>query len=225
MGGASARTVIAADAAVAGGTGPGGGGIIGGGGVGALPRCTKSDQGNCCYDNVKLYGTPNCTWQQIGAGQSVTVTAALKDTMKVALPVALTLTSAAHDKFATYEDCVNKPIGFVLRGPGLKEQTLIGNISHNNIKSDGTWTYQGGGGTQSLVAAQDTSAMSSKMLMPTYTLSEGLCKPLKDASHIAAIAFFDQLEFTVDGVEYVANFRTNPNGGVTGYYVVVLKGF
>lgn len=221
------RTVIDIDA---GGTGSGGPGGTSSGGSGSLAACTKADQGNCCYQEDKgLSGSPRCTWKRLGRGESVSITVVTHKGVKTTPPVPLQLTGAAPDRFASYEDCVNTPIGFVLSGPGLDEEQLGGGVSHFDVKTDGTWQYQGGGGTVGLAAARDTSNSvppDGGPLTPRYTLGEGLCKPLRDMSgYSAAVAFTDQIDFHIGGEEYSVQLRSNPNGTVTGYYVVVQKGF
>jgi hypothetical protein len=218
------RAVTGAD----GGTGAGGGGLPGGS-AGNLPVCTKQDQGNCCYEDKpgRPFGNPQCTWQRLLPGESTVIMTAFKKDVKVTLPVVVTLTSVSPATFATYDDCVKAPLGFVLTAPGMKEDRLVGNVSHYDLKSDGTWVGRGGGGQSDLVAARDTEASGRDggAPMPSYTLHDGLCKPLQGPEFTASIQVFDQIDFTIDGVEYSANFRSNPNGGVTSYYVVIDKGF
>jgi hypothetical protein len=200
-----------------------------GAGGGALPACTKSGQSNCCYDEAKtISGTPSCHWKQLTPGEAVTVSATfLHKGEKATLPVALTLSSATPGKFASYEECVNQPVGFVLSGAGLGERQLGSTIRHYDLKTDGTWRGQGGGATVGLVAGRDTSGSSldGGPLSPKYTLQDGLCAPLKAADTAAVIEFLDQIDFNIAGVDYTLDFGLNKDGQATGYYVVVQKGF
>jgi hypothetical protein len=199
-----------------------------GGGSSYTTICTRMDQPNCCYDGKELIGNPQCGWRRLSRGETAAITAAYKDSAKVTLPAALQLAAEAPASFATFDECVHKPLGFVLSGAALVEETLVGNISHYSVRANGTWQGHGGGGTSQLVAARDTTITSREgsQPAPTYELGEGLCAPLRDGEAVALIQFFDQIDFTVGGVDYSANFRTHPNGSeVTGYYVLTEKGF
>jgi hypothetical protein len=167
---------------------------------------------------------------RLGPGQSVVISSAFQGNAKVTLPVAVELTSASPERFATYDDCLNAPIGFVLAGPGLREGSLVGDISHYDLRTSGTWVGRGGGGQSGLIAGRNTAPgplPDAGVASPTYTLHEGLCLPLKDTDMQASIQFFDQVDFTIDGVDYATRFDTNPNGAakVTGFYVQIEKGF
>jgi hypothetical protein len=220
------RVVTGADGGVGAGGDPG---LPGGGPGGNLAVCTKDGQGNCCYDGKagRPTGFPRCGWQRLAPNESAVITAAFKKDEKVTLPVTVTLTSVSPASFATYEECLNTPVGFVLTAPGMQEGRLVGDIFHYDLKSDGTWVGRGGGGQQQLVAGRDTTVTSRDggAPAPDYTLSEGLCQPLKMAELTASIQVFDQIDFKIDGVEYTTNFSSNPNGGVTGFYAVIAKGF
>ena len=193
--------------------------------------CAIEGQANCCYDGEKLRGIPRCGWRRVSPGDSVTITSVYQDDQKVNLPVGLQLTAEVPANFATYEDCVNGPLGFVLSGPALEERPLLGNVEHYDLKPDGTWLYAGGGGQLGLVAASNTelSSRDGSRPLPSFRLSDGLCTPLRESKAVALIQFFDQIDFTLDGVDYRANFNTHANGEgegrVTGYFVLVEKGF
>jgi hypothetical protein len=205
--------------------GPGGGP---GGGSSYTTVCARMDQGNCCYDGKELSGIPQCGWRRLSRGETAAITSAYKDSAKVTLPAALQLAPEAPASFATHDECVHAPLGFVLSGAALVEEPLVGNIAHYSVQANGTWQGQGGGGQSGLVAASDTTITSrdGSQPAPSYTLSEGLCAPLRDGQAVALVQFFDQIDFTVEGVDYSANFRTHPNGSaVTGYYVLTEKGF
>jgi hypothetical protein len=213
-----------------GGPGAPGGPGIGGGFGGWTTVCTKSDQPNCCYDGKmgRPTGIPNCGWQGLLPNESTTLVAGYKGDDKVTLPAGLTLTSVSPGKFTTYDECVHAPLGFVLSGAGMKEGHLVGDVYHYMIKKDGSWRGAGNGGTIGLVAGRDPqgSGGDGGPASPNYTLSDGLCKPLmEDPSYTASVVFMDQIDFTIDGVDYNTDFRRNPNGVVTGYYVVIQKGF
>jgi hypothetical protein len=211
----------------AGGGGTGGPGAPGLGGSTLV--CTKQDQLGCCYDDKSGHpsGFPKCTWQRLSPGESTTITAAYKDGQKVTLPVPLTLTSVSPPAYATYDECLHSTLGFILSGTGMEEGHLVGNVAMYDLKTNGLWVGRGGGGEQLLVVGRDPSLTDrdGPPPSPTYTRWEGLCAPLKDAGFAASVEYFDQLDFELGGVQYQANFRTNPNGGVTGYYVLVQKGF
>jgi hypothetical protein len=218
-----ARIVTGAD----GGTGSGGGGLGLGGG---LPVCTKSGQTSCCYDDKPGHpvGTPKCGWQRLAPGESVVITAAFKKDQKVTLPVPVTLTSVSPAAFATYDECLKAPIGFVLSGPGIEEGSLGGDISHYHLEASGAWVGEGGGGQSGLVAGRDTQAgaRDGGAPNPTYTLHEGLCQPLMASNVTASISLFDQVDFQIDGVDYRADFRSFANGGgASAFYVIIAKGF
>jgi hypothetical protein len=208
-----------------------GGGVGSGGGLagGGYPVCTKADQPNCCYDDKPGHptGFPECTWQRLAPGESTTITAAYKGDQKVMLPVPVTLTSVSPAAFATYDECLHTPFGFVLSGPGMQEGRLVGNIAEYDVKTSGLWVGRGGGGEQQLVVGRDSDLTSrdGPPPAPDYTRGEGLCAPLMDAGYAGSVEYFDQLDFKIDGVDYRTDFRTNPNGVVTGYYVMVQKGF
>jgi len=222
---------VVSDRGSGGGAGAGVG--QGSGGGGNLPVCTKSGQVNCCYDDKpgSPSGVPKCSWRRLAPGESTVVSTAFQmgPDVPVPLPVVVQLTSASPERFATYDECLNAPIGFVLSGPGLKEGRLGGDIQHYDLKTDGTWVGRGGGGQSGLVAGRDTEVTSRDggAPAPSYTLHEGLCKPLMAPEFSASIQFFDQVDFTINGIEYRANFRSAPNGSakITGYYVVIQKGF
>jgi hypothetical protein len=216
--------------------GGGGGGGAGagegpgiGGGLSGYSACTKQDQPNCCYDDKPGHpsGSPKCTWKRLSPGESTTITAGYKDGQKVTLPVPLTLTSVSPPAYATYDECLHATLGFILSGPGMEEGHLVGNIAMYDLKTDGLWVGRGGGGEQQLVVGRDTSTTDrdGPPPSPTYTRWEGLCAPLKEPGFAASVEYFDQIDFEIDGVKYTTDFRTNPNGAVTGYYVVVQKGF
>jgi hypothetical protein len=191
--------------------------------------CTRPDQGNCCYDGKsgRPAGIPSCAWQRLSPEESTTISAAFRDGQQVKLPVPVTLTSVSPGGYVTYDDCLHTPVGFVLSGAGVEQGELIGNIAHYDLRSDGTWQGRGGGGEVGLVAGRDSQgdAGNGGAVMPSYTRHEGLCMPLNDPSFAASIELFDEIEFKIDGVKYSTAFRTNPNGTVSGYYVVVVKGF
>jgi hypothetical protein len=224
---APGRVVVGPDGAS---TGEGGSGAPATG-ASHLGVCTKADQGNCCYDEKKgPAGIPKCSWTRLGTGESTLIVSAFRGKDKVTLPVQLELASATPEAFASYDDCLNAPVGFVLRGPGLRQAPLVGDIAHFDLKTSGTWVGLGGGGQVGLVAARSTTpdpSTDAGVPSPTYTLHDGLCAPLKDADVQASIQLFDQIDFTIDGVDYAANFNANPNGAamVTGYYVQIRKAF
>jgi hypothetical protein len=220
------RVVTGADGGVNAG---GGGGGLGAGGANNLVQCAKPGQGNCCWPvkNGQADGFPRCDWMPLGPGQSATITAAFKVDAPVTLPVPLSLTGASPSGFASFDECVKAVVGFTLSGPGLEEGQLVGDISHFTLGADGTWHGAGGGGTQSLVAAIDVQASNRDggIAGPAYMVGEGLCKELMMMGRTAIIFYFDQIDFTLGGVDYRANFRSNPNGGVGGYYVVIARNF
>jgi hypothetical protein len=220
------RLVTGADGGVGAGGDPG----LPGGSSGNLPVCTRDGQGHCCYEDKpgRPSGFPKCTWQRLSMGESTVITTAFKKDEKVTLPVTVTLTGMTPATFASYEECVDAPIGFTLTGPGMEEGRLGGNINHYTLKTDGTWSGGGGGGQSGLVAGRNTLITSrdgAPPPSPGYTLHDGLCAPLKMADVTATIHVFDQIDFEIDGVEYQANFRNHPNGNVTAYYVLITKGF
>jgi hypothetical protein len=218
-----ARVVLVADA----GAGSGGG-LGGGGSAGDLTACTRSGQANCCYEDKPgaPTGRPRCSWRRLGPGETTTIVAAFKGNEKITLPVAVTLSGATPARFTTYDDCLKAPVGFVLSAAGMKEGPLVGDISHFTLKTDGTWAGGGGGGASGFVVGRDPGATrDGGPPAPTYSLHEGLCQPLQTAEVAASIHFFDQVSFTLGGVEYRAHFDQHPNGGVTGYYVLVGKDF
>lgn len=220
-----ARTVTESDGGPGGPGGPGFGGGLGG----WTSICTKSDQPNCCYDGKmgRPTGIPNCSWQRMAPNEATTITAAYKDDVKVTLP-GLTLTSVSPASFASFDECVHAPLGFVLSGAGLEQGELGGDVYFYNVKKDGSWRGAGDGGTLGLVAGRDPQGGGGDggPASPNFTLSEGLCKPfMEDPSYVASVVFFDQVDFTLDGVKYDTDFRRNPNGVVTGYFVVIQKGF
>jgi hypothetical protein len=188
--------------------------------------CTKPDQGNCCYDGKSgaSTGVPSCAWQRLSPGESATVTSASRDGQQVMLPVPVTLTNVSPAAHATYDDCLHAPVGFVLSGAGMQQGELLGDVSHYDLKSDGTWQGRGGGGEMGLVAGRDPQG-AGPGAGPSYTGHEGLCDPLKDPAFAASIELFDEIDFQLDGVKYSTTLRTSPNGSVTGYYLVVQKGF
>jgi hypothetical protein len=220
------RMVGAADGGLSGGVG---GPTFGGGLGGWTSVCTKSDQGNCCYDGKSGHpsGIPSCAWQRLAPGESTTISSAFKDGQKVKLPVPVTLTNVSPAAYATYDDCLKAPVGFVLSGAGMEEGELLGDIAHYDLKSNGTWQGRGGGGEIGLVAGRDPQGTGGDggPASPSYTRHEGLCAPLKDTTFTGSIELFDQIDFEIGGVKYTTDFRANPNGGVTGYYVVVQKSF
>jgi hypothetical protein len=219
------RSVTNEDGGAGGPGGPGSGGGLGGG----YSACTKADQPNCCYDDKPGHpsGFPKCSWQRLSPGESTVITAAYKDNQPVMLPVPVTLTSVAPAAYGTYDDCLHATLGFVLSGQGMEEGRLVGNIAEYDLKTNGLWVGRGGGGEQELVVGRDsaTTSRDGPPPSPSYTRWEGLCSPLKDPGFAASAEYFDQIDFEIDGVKYRTDFRTNPNGGVTGYYVVVQKGF
>ena len=220
------RSVVGPDGGVgSGGTDPGGSGTYGN-----MKVCTKQDQPNCCYDGKNLSGIPMCGWRRISAGATAQITTTYKENEKVTLSTPLQLSTEVPDSFATYDDCVKVPVGFVLSGAALKERVLGSSIEHYMLLPDGTWHGQGGGATSGLVVAKDTQVTTRDggQPEPTYELMAGLCDAFTDAkiNAVALIQFFDQVDFTVDGVDYSANFRSNPSeGGATGYYILIEKGF
>jgi hypothetical protein len=206
-------------------------GWIGGISPSGLPACTKANQANCCYaEGAGFSGLPKCSWRRLNAGESVTITAAYtrRTNEEKALPTALTLTSVSPAKFETYKECENMPHGFLLSGPGLKEEQNVGNIGHYEIRVDGTWAGGGGGGQHGFSATRNTApgvTRDGPPPSPTYTLHSGICDSLAKVEKRSYVGLIQEILFTLDGIEYETHFDKLPNGSDTAYFIVIEKAF
>lgn len=213
-----------------------GGAATGSTGYGALglPRCPKATgsarpTSACCYAPDEP-GAPKCSWQRLETGQASAIGGTgFVDKMEAALPAGLILRGASPARLDSVEDCRKVPVGFVLAGPGLAERALSSSISHFAIKADGTWQNLGGGATSGLVAAENSTPGFTRdggAPTPRYDLGAGLCDRLADAEVTALAELVVEIySLEVDGVKYDTHFARKPNGEITGYFVIIEKGF
>jgi hypothetical protein len=194
---------------------------------GMMPRgfekpCKAVNEPYCCYDGYNITGYPLCRWQALSSGTSVVIDSVFKGDKKITLPSPLVLTSVTPERFTTDGDCTMLPVGFVLEGKGLVEQPMLSSINYWYIDKKGFWRPGTGGQSQDLVIPKNSDPTSrgdagaEGLPSPKVLLDGDKCATQSEAR--ANVVLFDWVRFTIDDVEYDANFSREPRGEVIAYY-------
>ncbi len=138
------RQIVEGDAGIDDGGLPGNGS----GGSGSFTNMCKMDHEPwCCFNGTTTHGDPMCSWRGLGPGESLTITQAYEiarpsDPLQP-LPNPLTIRVVTRDKFESADDCMTRPVGFVVEGKGVSEMSSDSNVQYYFIKSDGKWSPAG----------------------------------------------------------------------------------